>query len=170
MNCEARPTSARPIWERSSDVSTGLTAYVGRKLEGFERVFTRDEISRFASAVGEQHPMYHNVEHARGMGFKDLPVPPTFLITLEIDQRDTLRFIRELGLDTATVLHGEQEFHFRSTVHAGDFVCVERRITGAGPKTQTLDYILTSNVFHRGNEVVATSECTWLVASRRERS
>lgn len=146
-------------------MTTKMTAYIGRELEGFERLVTRESIRAFASAIGEQNPMYHDVEHARRMGMRDLPAPLTYLITLEIDHRDSLRFIRELGLDTASVLHGEQAFYFESTVYAGDTVRVQRRVTGGGSKSRALDYMLTSNVFQRGAEVVATSECTWLLAS-----
>lgn len=142
-----------------------LTTFIGRELEAFDRHITRDAIGRFASAIGETNPIYYDVERARAMGMRDVPVPPTFLITLEIDHRDTLRFIRELGLDAATVLHGEQAFDFRSAIYAGDRVRVQRRITGAGVKNKTLGYILTSNLFLREGELAATSECTWLVGT-----
>jgi acyl dehydratase len=147
---------------------TELTPFIGRQLEGFDRQVTRDAVGEFASAIGESNPMYFEVAVARELGMKDIPAPPTFLITLEIDQRDSLRFIRELGLDTAMVLHGEQTFHFRSLVYAGDSIQVRRRITDAGVKGRSMAYLVTVNSFLRGDEVVATSECTWLVMSRED--
>lgn len=170
MSCAARKTCVLPTSERFFDMEVELTTFIGRELEAFDRHITRDAIGRFASAIGESDPIYHDAERARAIGMKDVPVPPTFLITLEIDHRDTLRFIRELGLDAAMVLHGEQAFYFRSAIYAGDQVRVQRSITGAGVKGKTLGYILTSNLFLREGEVVATSECTWLVGNRSESS
>lgn len=151
-------------------MTVDLTTFIGRELEAFDRHIARDAVARFASAIGETDPIYHDVERARAMGMRDVPIPPTFLITLEIDHRDTLRFIRELGLDATTVLHGEQTFNFRSAIYAGDRVRVQRSITGAGAKGNNLGYILTSNLFLREGEVVASSECTWLVGKKRESS
>lgn len=158
-----------PISERFTDMASDLKEFIGRELEGFDRHITRDAVRAFAASIGETHPMFHDVEHAQRLGMKDLPVPPTFLITLELDHRDSLRFIRELGLDPEMVLHGEQTFTFQAPVHAGDDIIVERRITGAGVKA-SFSYLLTSNVFRRDGQTVATSECTWLIANREETS
>lgn len=147
-------------------MSTELTPLIGTQLEGFNREVTRANIGEFASAIGETDPMYFDVTVARELGMKDIPAPPTFLITLEVDHRDSLRFIRELGLDTTMVLHGEQTFRFRSLVYAGDSIQVQRRITDAGVKGRNLAYMVTLNSFHRRDEVVATSECTWLIKSK----
>lgn len=149
-------------------MSIDMAEFIGRQLEGFDRQVTRDAVGEFASAIGESNPMYFDVAAARELGMKDIPAPPTFLITLEIDHRDSLRFIRELGLDTTMVLHGEQTFHFRSHVCAGDSIQVERRITDAGVKGRSMAYLITLNTFRRGDEVVATSECTWLIKSRED--
>ena len=157
---------ALPTSERFTEMSTELTHFIGLQLESFDRQVTRETVGEFASAIGEITPMYFDVAVARELGMKDIPAPPTFLITLEIDHRDSLRFIRELGLDTAMVLHGEQTFHFRSLVYAGDSIQVQRRITDAGVKGRAMAYLVTKNSFHRGDEVVATSECTWLIMNR----
>ncbi|MCX0275218.1 MaoC family dehydratase N-terminal domain-containing protein [Nocardia zapadnayensis] len=148
-------------------MSTEPTQFIGRQLESFDRHVTRQAVGEFAAATGETNPMYFDVAVARELGMKDIPAPPTFMITLEIDHRDILRFIRELGLDTTMVLHGEQAFHFRSLVYAGDAIQVRRRITDAGFKGGTMTYLVTLNTFHRGDEVVATSECTWLIKNRQ---
>jgi acyl dehydratase len=143
-----------------------LAPLIGRQLEGFDREVTRDTIGAFASAIGETDPIYFDVAVAREAGMRDVPAPPTFLITLEIDHRDSLSFIRELGFDTTRVLHGEQTFRYRSHVYAGDSIQVQRRITDAGVKGRGMAYMVTLNTFHRGDEVVATSECTWLITSK----
>lgn len=141
------------------------TSWIGRQLEGFDHKVTRKAVREFAVAIGEVAPMYFDVVVARELGMRDIPVPPTFLFTLEIDHRDSLRFIRELGLDTAMVLHGEQAINFRSPVCAGDSIRVERRITDAGVKGRDMTYLVTSNTFRREDNIVATSKCTWLIMS-----
>lgn len=159
---------ALPTSGRSTEVPIELNDLIGRELEGFDRQVTKDSVREFVSAVGESNPMYSDTGVAQGLGMKDIPAPPTFLITLEIDHRDSLRFIRELGLDTAMVLHGEQTFRFHSLIYVGDSIQVQRRITDAGVKGKGMGYLVTLNTFCRGDEVVATSECTWLIMSGKK--
>ncbi|WGY00445.1 MaoC family dehydratase N-terminal domain-containing protein [Nocardioides sp. QY071] len=146
-------------------MSTEPTSWIGRRLEGFDWEVTREAVGNFAHAVGESDPVYFDAEVARRRGLKNIPVPPTFLITLELDHRDSLLFIKELGLDAARVLHGEQSYDFHALVHVGDAIRVERTITDAGIKGNNMTYLLTSNNFYRGDELVAQSQCTWLVTS-----
>src|SRR5690242_15671267 len=87
-----------------------------------EFLLERGAVRRFAEAIGELDPCYVDVERARAAGHPDLPVPLTYLFTLESQTRDTLAFLSGLGIDPLTVLHGEQSFDYVETVHAGQQV------------------------------------------------
>ena len=51
----------------------------------------RGRLRFFAKAIGETDPVYTDVEAARAAGHPDLPVPPTFLFGLELDERGPVR-------------------------------------------------------------------------------
>ena len=77
-------------------------------------------LRQFAKAVGETRPEYVDVEAARQLGWPALPVPPTFLFCLEMEQPDPWHFMGLMGIDLARVLHGEQEFNYLAPAWAGD--------------------------------------------------
>ncbi|MDO8773368.1 MAG: MaoC family dehydratase N-terminal domain-containing protein [Burkholderiaceae bacterium] len=45
----------------------------------------RQRLRFFARAIGETDPVYTDVEAARAAGYADLPAPPTFLFSADLD-------------------------------------------------------------------------------------
>lgn len=88
----------------------------------------RGRLRLFATAIGESDPVYTDLDVARSAGHRDLPVPPTFLFSLEFEQPDPFRYLTRLGVDLQNVLHGEQSFTYHRVAHAGDRLVVQPRI------------------------------------------
>lgn len=78
-------------------------------------------IRRFASAIGDANPLYHDEEFAVASGFRSVIAPPTFAFTL----RPGSDVRADLGLDWRDVLHGEQRFRYHAPITAGDRIAVE---------------------------------------------
>jgi len=97
-------------------------AFIGRSAtskEPFE--VTRNDIRRFANAIGDPNPAYHDPEAAKALGHRDLVAPPTFLISATLgDGGGGFIGDPELGLVYAMVVHGEERFDFHRPVYAGD--------------------------------------------------
>ena len=74
----------------------------------------------FAKATGETRPVYLDSAAARAAGYRELPAPPTFLFCLENDVPDATAWMRQIGIDVARILHGEQSFTYHRDVCAGD--------------------------------------------------
>lgn len=97
----------------------------------------------FAKAIGETDPVYTDAEAARAAGYEALPVPPTFLFCLEMEQPDPFAWLAEIGADLARVLHGEQSFTYHRPVCAGDRVTFETCITDIyDKKAGALEFVL----------------------------
>ena len=88
----------------------------------------RGRLAFFARATGQSDPIYSRPEAARAAGHPDLPVPPTFFFSLELEAPDPLGYLDALGVDLRRVLHGEQAFTYHRPVHAGDTVTLTPRI------------------------------------------
>lgn len=90
---------------------------------------SREIIRNFARAVGDTHPVYTDVEVAKGLGYRDVIAPPTFLTVLRFRFNDSGPLTDpDLGLDYSKVLHGEQRFvHHRPTC-AGDVLTAKTTI------------------------------------------
>ena len=102
--------------------------WIGHALKPTEFVVERGRLQFFAKAIGETDPVYTDVDAARAAGYEDLPAPPTFLFSAELDSGTTFSMLEMLGVDLANILHGEQSFHYFSNVVAGDVVTVQSHI------------------------------------------
>ncbi|WP_329236335.1 MaoC family dehydratase N-terminal domain-containing protein [Streptomyces sp. NBC_01460] len=95
-------------------------AVIGSRTPVFSTEAERGRLRFFAQACGQTDPVYSDLRAAEAAGHRDLPVPPTFLFCLEMDNPDRARFLTELGVDVRTVLHGGQEFTYHATAYAGE--------------------------------------------------
>ena len=126
----------------------------------------RGRLRLFAHAIGEQDPVYTDLAAARAQGHRDLPVPPTFFLTME-NETHGLRFLGDLDVDMGAVLHGEQHFVYRSMVHAGDRIEIQPRIADVySRRAKTLDFIVRETDFTRGGELVAQSKTVVVIVNR----
>jgi acyl dehydratase len=79
-----------------------------------------EKIREFATAIGDDNPLFHDRAAARGAGHPDLVAPPTFAITVVSRAQDAVLFDPDLGLDFSRVVHRDQRFEHHRPIHAGD--------------------------------------------------
>jgi acyl dehydratase len=96
----------------------------------FDLPIERGKVREFALAVGEDNPIFFDVEAARRQGLPDIVAPPTFTVTQIWEVPREEREAR-LGanLDYERVLHGEQEFIFHRLPVAGETLTGVMRIS-----------------------------------------
>ena len=105
---------------------------------GYETVFTDDQpieegmIKRFAEAIGDNNPLYHNSEFARKSPFGGIIAPPTFVF--EWNHREALwvdetgGYIADTPLPKRLVRAGN-EMEFIQPLRPGDIITTRSRIT-----------------------------------------
>jgi acyl dehydratase len=96
----------------------------------FDMPIERAKVREFALAVGEDNPVFFDVEAARQQGLPDIVAPPTFTVS-QIWQVPREEREERLGasLDYARVLHGEQEFVYARLPFAGEVLHGVMRIS-----------------------------------------
>lgn len=111
----------------------------------------------FAKVIGETDPIYLDSQAAQVAGYRDMPVPPTFLFCLEMEQRDPLAWLQAIGADLGRILHGEQSFRYYHPVCAGDSLTFETRIADIyDKKNGALEFVVrTTSVTNQFGEHVA---------------
>ena len=82
----------------------------------------------FAKATGQQDPRFSDLEAARAAGYRNLPVPPTFLFCLDMEAGGSGSVLKLLNIDLGKILHAEQAFTYHRTACAGDRLSFETRI------------------------------------------
>jgi acyl dehydratase len=132
--------------------------YIGRKAPVGEPVeVTRNDIRRFAAAIGDDNPLYTDREAAKAAGYTDVIAPPTFLISASTGGGGGGFILEpELGLNFAMVVHGEQAFAFTRPVQAGDVLTLEQRIADITAKGTNELMTLVTEVTSDSGEHVAT--------------
>ena len=124
----------------------------------------REKIRESARAVGEEHPVHHDLEAARAAGHPDLVAPPMFVVVYALPALEPALLDPELGMDFARMVHGAQEFRWGELVVAGDEVTTEASV-GERRERGGLQFFafLTRSTNQRGDVV---SEGTWTMVVR----
>lgn len=138
------------------------------QIDGHEVDVERGRLRAFARAIGETDPVWTDLEVARAAGHPDLPVPPTFFFSLDLESTDPLGWVGRLGADLRGLLHGEQTFTYHGCLHAGETVTVRPRITEAYAKNERMDFVVKHTEYLREGELVA--EADTLLVLRQVRS
>jgi acyl dehydratase len=101
--------------------------HIGKQLPTFLVTAEAGQLRFFAKATGELNPVYFDEQAARDAGHPALPLPPTFLFSLEF-QIPSNAWRDELGIVTARILHGEESFRYHRMAYAGDTLRFDVRI------------------------------------------
>jgi acyl dehydratase len=152
-----------------------LAAIVGRSTGTVTVVVERGPVSNFATAVGDQSPVYHDPEAAQAAGFSAIPAPPTWAFVMAnwgaFPELQTAADVRDdplgavigpLAAKGGLILHGEQEFEYHRPILVGDVLRGESRIVDAYTKESkghTMTFVVNETVWSdqdSGEPVVTT--------------
>jgi acyl dehydratase len=102
--------------------------HIGRVIPPHSADVAAGRLRRFAEATGETRAEYVDDEAARAAGHPALPAPPTFVLCLDLEVPEPFKWITEMGVDIAQVLHGSERFRYFAPVYAGDRLTYRSRI------------------------------------------
>jgi len=124
----------------------------------------REKVREFATAIGEDHPVFHDPEAAAALGYPGVVAPPTFAVIVAMRASEVVVHDPDLGLDYTRVVHGEQRFEYSRPIVAGDELVVT--VTIEGIRTMAGNDMITtrSDVATVSGEHVVTT--TSLLVSR----
>ena len=133
------------------------SSVIGRELATVTVTIERGRLRFFAESIGQSDPLYTDLDAARAAGFPDLPVPPTFLFGLKLEQPDAFRWMAELDIDLRFILHGTQRFEYHAMAFAGDELVATQRISELYEKRGgALEFLVTESEVTRDGAPIAT--------------
>ena len=133
---------------------------VGKSLKPYTFEVEKVKIKEVVEAIGDDNPIYVDKEAAKSEGLLDTPCPPTYMtLALQEFTGAYLKAFEELGVQLASVLHGEEEYEYLGEIYPGD------RLTGAvtiesivekKSKSGQMDLIKINTLFtnQRGEDVL----------------
>lgn len=129
---------------------------IGWELPAFTTEVDRDPLRAFAAAIGEKDPVYRDVAAARAAGHPDLPVPPTYLFSLEFKRPDPYLVLRTLAVDLRQILHGEQRFTYHTLAYAREELVFRPRVGDYYEKKNgALRFLVRDTTVTRDGTVIA---------------
>jgi acyl dehydratase len=141
---------------------------IGSRTPGHSVDVERGRLRFFAKATGQTDPVYTDVEAAEAAGHRDLPVPPTFLFCLNMEEPHALRLLESLGVDLRTILHGSQTFVYHAQAYAGDRLTFSTHISDVYEKKGgALEFIVRTTEVTRDGELVAEVSGAVVVRNRK---
>ena len=119
----------------------------------------REKVREYAHAVGETNPLYLDVEAARAAGHADVVAPPMFAVVYASPAVMPAFFDREVGMDFARMVHGEQAFTWGPLVVAGDEITTEAAFVEKAKRGEIDVFTFSSRSVNQRGELVC--EGTW---------
>jgi len=138
-------------------------ALIGKETPTVTAEVLSEETIPFARALGDLNPLYLDEETAAKSEFGGLLAPPTFPVTLAAGNMDPDLFF-ELGLNFASIVHGEQEFEYFRPLKVGEKVTIKGRVADISEKqgkSGPLDVVvLETSGFDEEGEKIYTARMT----------
>ena len=101
---------------------------IGHEFTPFSVDIEKGRLKFFAKAIGETNPIYSDEAAALAAGYPAIPVPPTFMFSVDLEGPDFLPMLELLKINIARVLHGSQEFEYFGQIYAGDRITYQSKI------------------------------------------
>jgi acyl dehydratase len=122
----------------------------------------RDRVLQFADAIGEDNPIYRDVDAARAAGYPEQLAPPTFVTVMQIMTSGQAVVDPDLGLDYSLVVHGEQEYEWRRPVMVGDRLRTTPRLAEISAKGPNEYLVIESVIEDEAGATVVVARTTLL--------
>jgi acyl dehydratase len=117
-------------------------SFIGKALPSFYATADTGQLALFAKATGETRAEYIDESAARDAGHPGVPLPPTFLFSLELSH-PSAGWRKDIGIEPSRILHGEQSFHYHRPAYAGEKLLFESRIADIyDKKGGTLSFVV----------------------------
>jgi acyl dehydratase len=143
---------------------------IGRLLSTGSATVTAEHVAAFARALGDDDPLYRDPEAAKRGPFGTVVAPPTYPIAFMIQAMSGgMDTFLELGLNFATLVHGEQEFEYHRPIRAGETLTLTGRIADVYEKTGgsgTLDFVVLETEARDASDAVVFFSRNTLISRR----
>ena len=142
---------------------------VGKEYTGFTWEVERGKIRELVQAIGDTNPIYVDKEAAVEEGYRDVVTPPTFITVPTMWANMGAEVIRDMKIDYAKVLHGEESYEYYREIYPGDTLTGKMKIVGLetkSGKTGDMDLVTIEKVFtNQRNEPVL--KATTVIVERK---
>lgn len=123
-----------------SVITDEMKAAIGVESEPSVYEIERSSIRRFAEAIGDANPLYHDEDYAKSKGYRSLIAPPGFIAqyAFPIKRGKAVTFKNPLTRN----LNGGNEYEFFKPIQAGDTITSTRQLVEIREKSGRMGTML----------------------------
>ena len=103
--------------------------FIGKEYPGYTYDVSKEKIKEYAKAIKNLDPHYVDEEFAKKSKYGTIVAPPTFAVVFGAFLIEPVFMDKELNLNMAMLVHGEQEMDFYEVVRAGDSITTMAKIS-----------------------------------------
>ena len=148
---------------QDSVITDEMRSLVGVESEPSVYEIERGPIRRWAEAIGDTNPLYHDEEYAKKKGYRGLVAPPTFITQYAFPVK-VGKSARRVRSPLTRNLNGGNEYEFFKTVCAGDILTATTKLADIREREGRLGkmlFVIYETTFRdEKDEVVAKSRNT----------
>nr|WP_256436628.1 MaoC family dehydratase N-terminal domain-containing protein [Brevibacillus sp. HB1.1] len=138
---------------------------IGLEFKPYTMPVEKGKIKELALAIGDDNPIYYDLEAAKKEGYDGIPIPSTFLQVIDLwGGMGSVEKMEKLGLKLARVLHGQQSYEYLGDIVTGDVLSVTSKVVDAETKTGSsgsMDLVTSENQYrNQRGELVAITRNT----------
>ncbi|MBN6885588.1 acyl dehydratase [Cytobacillus horneckiae] len=138
---------------------------IGLELEPYSMAVEKGKIKELALALGDDNPIYYDLEAAKKEGYDGIPIPPTFLQVIDLwGGLGSAEKVEKLKFNLVRVLHGQQAYEYLGDIVAGDVLSVTSKVVAAETKsgsTGVMEFVSLENQYqNQRGELVAITRST----------
>ena len=103
-------------------ITDEMRAAIGIETEPISYDIEKGAIRKFAEAIGDLNPLYHDEEYAKKTKYGGIIAPPTFLCTCEGGRG------KEIDIPLSRRLNGGSEFEIFQPIRPGDIISANSKL------------------------------------------
>ncbi|NIB40082.1 MaoC family dehydratase [Pseudomaricurvus alkylphenolicus] len=134
-------------------------SFIGHTFEPHTVEVEKGKLRFFAKAIGETDPIYFEESAARDAGYRNIPAPPSYPFSIDLEAPEFLPFLQLLDMDIGRILHGDQTFEYFGQICAGDTITCQASIKDMfDKKGGALEFVVMEVTFtNQDGELVVRS-------------
>lgn len=142
--------------------------FIGYRSPPFDAEVEKGRLRLFAKAIGESDPIYSDELAAQAAGYRSIPMPPTFLFCLEMEQPDPYRWFHDIGIPLPRALHGGQSFRYQKTACAGDVLTFDAEVVDIYDKKNGALEFVVQDVYVRDQNALPVAGFSRTIVIRND--
>ena len=137
--------------------------FIGKEYKALDYVICREKIKEYVNAIGDLNPLYLDPEVAKKSNYGCIIAHPMFVVVFARDAMFQLFEDKEININFARLVHGEQEFIFHNVAKENDTMTTYGKIKNIFQKGNNDFVILETKSYNQNKDLIVEGNWTFVI-------